>query len=1152
MSRQTRPPTENEATVSAKSIRQGRDRVWEHRFVWLLLLVIVGLWAYTFLISRVDNKLTTEILKRIRQEFPTHLVFIDRAHLQAGQSITIEGIRIAKPTDQGVRDVIRCGRLVCTGPIELIGLVQGQFPVQKAVADGVEICVWPLSDGRFSIEELRSSKPLHPNFPAVEVRSGLIRVGSETGRSEQEIICHDLRANAQLAPRLVDGHVMPLTAKIAASVSSSYFTQATLIASVSEDKQSWIAQGKIDKLDYSPRLVSQLPLALQPYLSHVAGLSGEINSAFAARCEHGRITYEARANIAKGRLLHPKVPYPLESLSGEVHCKDGVVQFKNVRAASGQTSIALACNLHGLSMTSPLAANIVVQNLSLDDRLYRAVPQALQETWHRLGVSGVVDAKASLRFDGKQWIPHVLVRAKNAGLEPEFFPYPIKNIQGDFVYERGSIVASSLIGTAGEQTLRGALTLTQAQPRWLMDLKLAADSPIPIDETLLKSLSPRNSPQSNMHKFIMSLHPTGTVFLKQGHFARTADQPDNIAKTLELTFSECSIRYDTFAYPIDDVNGQVTIDNDRLILKDFTGRNDSARINGHGVCQCTGSNLGSIELFFDAYDVGLDEELQQALPRSVRGLWDQLQPSGVLDKVAVEIRKINVAPPDIRVAITEDRESESHAGRAVSIRPVSLPYQVNDVACSIIYRPGQVDIVSLEGQHDASILKTEGTCRLHSDGTWDGLLTWLPSTRLKVDQSLLNCLPSYLREPLARMDFQGPVSITGTTRVSSPPTPAESIVRQWDVELQIEDGRLGGGGIASGIRGSISLAGENTTKGPMAFGNLMLDALAVKNIAVTRVHGPFAFNKQELLFGRDATAWQTKNNIRAPSLNSNQTDNSVSTAIYLSPRNSNNNFENSVAPASFRSTIRDSLSGKGPLLSRNTPPPVDPNLIRPPQDVPDLDVKETDIVAHTLSGTMFVSGIEPLDGQQRSKYRLRLVDADLQGFLVDLGETNTQATGRLSVQCDLQGLLTNTSSLEGQGRGWLRQANLYELPAMIRLFQAIKLTPGKGAFNSADVQFGIDGDRIPVHELVLDGDLVSMRGSGWVNMRREIHLDLFAHVGRGNIVGTIFHPITRSNAARLWQIEVSGSTTDPQIRVPRPLMNTFEKVRPEENDYASR
>jgi hypothetical protein len=1119
----------------------GRDRRWERRFLWLLLLAILALSGYFHLLGRVDSKLTSEILRLVRQEFPGHIIFIDRAHLVAGQSITIEGIRIAKPTDQGPRDVLRCGRLICSGPVELIGLAQGQVPVQKVQADGVEVCVWPLSDGRMSIQELSSKKPISPNLPSIEVRSGLIRIGSETGRKEQEIICHDLRAGVQLLPRIVDGRVAPLAVRVEASVASSYFNQVSFRATISQDKSSWQGQGSIVKLEYSPRLAKQLPMVLQKYLAGDAGFSGELNGEFAARYEQGQFEFKSKSTVQNGRLLHPKVPYPLESISGEIYCENGLVRLRNVQAWSGSTRFAVHCDIQGYSVGAPLRATMAVENLHLDTRLYEALPVSLQDTWRKLGVSGVVDASAELDFDGTRWSPRVAVHAKNGGVEAEFFPYPVKNITGDFHYENGLLVSKNLVGMAGEQTLRGELILQQAKPRWLMDLKLAADGPIAIDETLLRSLSPRDSQPSGMHKFILSLHPTGTVMLKRGQFARTAERPDTISRTLELTFSECTVKYDQFRYPIEDVHGEVTLDNDHLLLRNFVGRNNGGRIKGEGICMCRNASLESMELYFDGHDVGLDEELQQALPRSARGLWDHLQPSGVLDHVEVKMsRRDGASPMDMRVEITERPEKESRAGRSVTIRPISLPYQVNDIACNIVYLPGKVDIKSLSGLHDASRMQAEGQCLLNSDGTWTGELTWLPLTRLMVDQSLLSCLPSYLSAPLVRTDFRGPVSITGITRVASPSESESSIVRSWDLQLDVEDARLGGGGIASGIRGTIQLAGENTAAGPRAFGNLNLDSLLVKNVAVTGLVGPFAFNQQELLFGRDAVAWQMSQNMR-PLRMQESSSSQVVNANYLAPTQ----MDRGVEKASFRNVLQDSIAHRQRLLARNSPSPEeDPNEVRPNRVVPLLDTKDTDIKARALSGTVFISGVEPLDGNQRAKYRLRLVDANLHGFLVDLGESSTDATGQLSIQCDLQGALTNTAALEGQGRGWLRDANLYQLPVMIRLFRMLSIKPGQGAFDSADVQFSIDGEQIPIQELMLDGDIVSMRGSGWVNMRREIHLDLFANVGRRGLMGALYHPLNQTNAGKLWQIEVNGTTSDPQMRRPISLMNPIDRVLP--------
>jgi hypothetical protein len=354
------------------------------------------------------------------------------------------------------------------------------------------------------------------------------------------------------------------------------------------------------------------------------------------------------------------------------------------------------------------------------------------------------------------------------------------------------------------------------------------------------------------------------------------------------------------------------------------------------------------------------------------------------------------------------------------------------------------------------------------------------------------------------------------------------LLRAWNLNLELEDARLGQD-LASGIRGSLYVSGENSESGTIAYGTMAIDAMSIKNVAVTGLEGPFVFERNQLLLGRDAAAWQ--------SLNYAKTRNSVAGLTMVDPN---------VVPASTTGRlVGNSHLQNGLPEQSGGPPRWLSQPIRPLEDVPVLDVREgEDLRARTLSGTIFLSGVEPLNGE-RARYRLRLVDADFHGLLVDLGETHTQATGKLSVQIDLQGSANNWSSMEGNGKAWLRGSKLYELPFMIKLFGSLSVRPDDSAFNSADISFSIDGDRIPVNDLQLDGNLLSMRGSGWVNMRRELSLDLYANVGRHSLIGSVVRPFTQHRAANLMRVQVSGTTNNPQMIKSVPLMDSLEHVFPE-------
>ncbi|MBU6387813.1 MAG: hypothetical protein KGS49_17850, partial [Planctomycetes bacterium] len=105
------------------------------RLSWILLLCASAVMAYYVLFDRVDHKLTSEIQSRLRKAFPDHYVTVDRARLVPGESILIDGLSVSKSTEQGLRDVVKIARVSCNGPIDLVGILQGQVAIETVVVD---------------------------------------------------------------------------------------------------------------------------------------------------------------------------------------------------------------------------------------------------------------------------------------------------------------------------------------------------------------------------------------------------------------------------------------------------------------------------------------------------------------------------------------------------------------------------------------------------------------------------------------------------------------------------------------------------------------------------------------------------------------------------------------------------------------------------------------------------------------------------------------------------------------------------------------------------------------------------------------------------------------------------------------------------------
>lgn len=1132
----------------AHSGRPGRthshsELVWEHRLLWLLLFAILGLWGYHYAMGRVDRQLRGEVLKILALKFPKHRVQLDRAHLEKGQAILLEGLQIALPTAEGLRDVVRIQRLVASGDVGVLDLLKKDIPIDHVRVEGIELSLWPVGDSTWSLQTLSNGGALPSRLPTIDVRNGLLRIGGLSAR-DQEFICHDLQAKGQLVtqPGLTSAPMaVPISQQSPTStnpqslnwtlrVASSFFRQIEVTGSLDPSNASWQLRGNIQDLDLSDRLLPLVPESLRQQAEVLRGVACRSSAQFEVQQGSQGLRYDVRGKILQGRVEHPLLPFLMESLQGDFYCRNGLLQLRQVHATHGEAKWSVDADIQSPETQPKLFAKTKIQDLNLNPRLFQAMPVAARNAWTKLQLSGTIDAEVEVTYQDGKWDPQAVVQCRNVGLVPDVFPYPVQQLQGEIHYRAGVIHGEGLRAMAGGQPLAGSISLERWNDRWLIDLQVASEGNVSIDPELIAALTVRNQPTSNLEKFVQSLKPSGLVALKKARFRRTRESPDYLSKSLELQFFSASIHYNNFRYPIFDIQGQVVVADDVILLQDFEGRHDSARIACHGR-YVQGQGGGELSLNFLAHAVPFQEGLRRALPPQVQQLWDQAQPSGVLDQVKVLVTRSPSNPAlDVRVDIEENGPIDSQTAQTVSLRPPAMPYLLNDISCLLSYRPGVLDI-KLKGYHDSSVVITEGNCRLQDDGSWKCWLSWLPETRVLVDRSLLAALPPNLRKPLETVDFRGPVNVGGWTLFVADPRRGSPYAQSYDLSLDIEEGRLSSGRTASGIRGSIAVQGLFSDSRPLAVGHFQLDSMAVKDIPISNLRGRFAMDGENFYFGRDAKK------IELPS--------QVVTAIHSGPSLYRREFE-AVQPASSSDAFPTIDRGFNRLSSDHVEQSLQP--IR--AELRAMDADPDDLQARLLSGQLRLHGSVQLQ-TGRVHCRMQLTDADFRSLLLDLNQEGGKASGILSAELEISGSPHNLDTLSGDGVIRLRDADLYELPSMIKLFNILRVRPpDSGAFETADVRFRVDGDRFPLDEFALDGDLISLRGSGWVNMRRELSLNLDTYVGRRGQLAQMIGPIlSKNDSATLLHIEVFGTTDNPQMRRSFPGLETrFDQIFPERSE----
>ena len=139
--------------------------------------------------------------------------------------------------------------------------------------------------------------------------------------------------------------------------------------------------------------------------------------------------------------------------------------------------------------------------------------------------------------------------------------------------------------------------------------------------------------------------------------------------------------------------------------------------------------------------------------------------------------------------------------------------------------------------------------------------------------------------------------------------------------------------------------------------------------------------------------------------------------------------------------------------------------------------------------------------------------------------------GSLGGRLEFQGAGSSIYGLEGKGNLAINEANLYELPVLVRLLKVLRnKTPDQTAFDRLEANFTMRGEQILFQDLDLLGDAVSLFGQGDATLDRNLNLTFHSLVGRTDNSIPAFRNLLGQASNQLLQMRVVGTIDQPEIR----------------------
>jgi len=206
------------------------------------------------------------------------------------------------------------------------------------------------------------------------------------------------------------------------------------------------------------------------------------------------------------------------------------------------------------------------------------------------------------------------------------------------------------------------------------------------------------------------------------------------------------------------------------------------------------------------------------------------------------------------------------------------------------------------------------------------------------------------------------------------------------------------------------------------------------------------------------------------------------------------------------------------------------------------------VTANMIGGQLSVNADVRFEGDTPFVLQTRLDGGDLAKFAQEMALIDTDIHGKANALVTLRGDRFGRNSWRGDGKIRLYEADIYEIPLMLRLLSVLNAArPDTTAFTSSEIDFRIQGEHAYLDKIDFHGDVISLRGRGEANLDHRINLSFYTLVGRREFSLAALRNMLQQASQQILLIHVTGTLEQPDLkRQPLPVLReTLEQIFPE-------
>ncbi|HWB00028.1 MAG TPA: hypothetical protein VG713_16125, partial [Pirellulales bacterium] len=781
------------------------------------------------------HRLNDEIRRRVEQRLSAHysnlIVTVRSARLQS-DGIEIRGIAIFEPVKRGPHiELLRIDELLIRCEVNPVDMLRDRLDITQIVARRPTLRLTHHVDGTWSGPKLLPIPQFSDRPPDTTIELGAVEIVD--AQCNPPKVFHLRDANVSIAPvqtARASSRTTPL--RLQGMLAADSVRQIAIDATFDPATGAWHTAGTIEGMHASSEWLRSLPGSLS-CPTGLDGLRTDMAAKFSVAYDAKRspaLDFDVAGRFEGGRLDDRRLPLPLTELSGQFRCTPAGCVLEQASARCGRALLRLDAEKQGYDERGRVHLRGQAQQLVLEPKFRDLLPPGWQAEWDKYEPAGEVNLDVSLAYDGKSWQPEIVCQCVNASFLHYKFPYRLDRARGTLDLKQG-LLTTNLVAMSEDAELKIVSSMQVNVSPAVGWVEIRGEQ-LRFDEKLLAAM-----PEAT-RRVVRSLNAFGR-FSMFSRFYRDSSAIEH--RELAMSLDACSMKFDRFPYPLDNIRGTIEMHDGIWSFRDLQGR------NGTGSVTCSGQILPAeqgaiVQLHLLGSNILLEDELREALNPAARQLWHDLKPQGSIN---LETRvQFESGTPGPQLWIRAEP-----VGETVSIEPARFPYRFEKLSGVFVFADGKVAIDRLRAEHGRTQVIGRGQCELFGGGGWRLSFEQMSVDRLPADRDLIFALPGKLKKSLADLNVQGAVNLRGSLSLASDGSPDAPFSSTWDVQLDLHGNTADVGILLENVHGGLHLVGDSVDAQFRCEGTFDLDSALYKQMQFTCIRGPLWIDETRLLLG---------------------------------------------------------------------------------------------------------------------------------------------------------------------------------------------------------------------------------------------------------------------------------------------------------------